>query len=526
MKLMSTKRYYILIPLLLLVIGLLVHKPSFNLSLYGDDWLSIYNCLGPAITHKVDPYFTGPLPGILTYLTAYGPTDCLIGLQYLLFGREYQWYYIISLALKIFVSFCFFLLIKDIFKGKLKVLAFLSAVLLLVGYTGIQNTDWAVYMIVYLSTGLFLLSLLFKNKYLIYNKSQYLVISFCLLEASLILLSIRLFPIIFFIPMMDLLIIFSRIYKVKYSRIIISDFLFVFSIFLFWLAGLFGLPGKIYSYGGWSAVAFLDFVFNHPVESIKSLLYWISVVVVPDRWLNTNSMYLLIGFLIFCFFMGAVLQYIKIKNVDSFWLVISITGFLVFLLSMWYYSPSRLAGSGERYLFLPFTFFCFFIATLINQRFFTAHFFMKRLSIVLIVILIVVHWSAVELEYSNLLSHGRNSKFVNQFDNLLFKSLRLPVNSKNFIYLDFDDGFTEHSILFGLGFKIIVLSKIWNTAYDPDIYDEKNKFYEVVKQESSSNHTKDAILNHVFAFQLRNNSLTDISHIIRGELLKVISTNN
>lgn len=514
---MSMKSKRLLVLLLLFIIGLLVHYPSFNLSLYGDDWLAIYNCFEPYYTNQVVPAYTGPLPGILAYLTPYGPSNCLTGLLYLFFGTHYQWYYLVSLFLKIFAAFSLFLLLESILKSR-KILALLSSVLFLAGYTGIQNTDWAAYMIVYFSAALFILALFFRNKFLVSKENKYLVFSSFLASASLVSSPVRLFPIIFVIPMIDLIIILSKVYKFKYLALVLADCIFILSIYLFWAIGLFGTPGKIYSYGGWSVGAFINFVSGYPIQAVKSFLYWISVVIVPDKWFYLNNWYILLGAFIVYLLFGSALELKRSRSVNALWLLISLMIFFVFLLSMWYFSPSRLIDSADRYLLLIFVSVCFFIPMLLGQAFFSSS-FMKRISLVLFLILIIAHWSAISEKYNFLLSHGRNSEFVNKFDGLVLSDLQLPVTDKKFIYLDVDDTSTQQALLFGLGVKILVLSKNWDMKNWPDTFDEKSKLFEKVKKESLYSNSTGDIIKHVFAYRLKGQALTSAAVSIRQELL-------
>lgn len=509
-----TIKYYLVIFLSLAVFGYIVHHPSFRLGLYGDDWLGIYNCLKAYYTGLTDPGNSGSLPGLLTYLTPYGPINCMTGLLYGLFGLDYWKYYAVSLFLKTLAAFFLFLLVESILQAHRKLLAFLSAMLFLAGYTGLQNTDWAVYMIVYLSVALFFLGLLFRQKFFLTAKNRYLAASLLLVLLSIISSPVRMFPAIFFVPACDLLVVMLRIRTIKLKSLFIGEGIFVLAILAFWGVGVFGTPFGVYSYGGWSVWSLFGFLTENPLWALKVFFFWVGVSIVPDIWASKYDLYIWAGFLGNILLMRTLYVAYKKKGLDAFWQVVAVLFFYFFLAGMWVFSPSRPIGSVERYLLLPFAGFC--LSTPFALRCLFSAEFNRRIFLAFI-LLILLHWVAVEREYSILLSHGRDRSFIDKFDRLLFSEIRLPVSSRNFIYLDFDDLFTQHSVLFGLGIKTLVLSGQWSAQDNPQIYDDKKNFLEALSKEMKSGKSWQVVVERVFAYKLEAGRLSILTPDIRVE---------
>lgn len=505
-------KHYILILLLLIGIGLFTHYPSFNLSVYGDAWQGMFNCIGPHYTGKTEFPFTGNLPGVLAYLTPYGPTDCFIALQYIFFGLNYKWYYILVFALKILIAFSTFLFVESILLKRQKLIPLLPAVLFLVGFPGIENTDWIIWSSVYFSTTLFVLSLLFKHKYLIYKQGKYLILSSLLTLGALISTPTRLSALVLIVPTIDTLILFSKVYKFNYSQLIISDVIFIVSAFILWLVGLFGAPGRVFSYGQLSPWVFIDFVSTQPLHALNSLFHWINVIVTPKGLALFDGSHLLIGTLFFLFFAKTTTLFLKRKNYDLLWLMISQITFLIFLLSMWVFGPT--AAPNNRYLLLPFVSFCFVAAFVV--KYFSSSRLYKGLTLFATVVLIFLHWSAVREFYDYLLANGRSSSIMNEFDSLVLTEIKLPVSSSKFIYINAGAP-TQHSLSFGLQHKLLVLSWNWNGNMAPSVYSQKAELFEALKKDAIRYSPLSTLINQIFAYQWDNQNLTSITADTRKE---------
>lgn len=499
--------------ILLTLTGIITHYPSFNFALYGDDWFVIYLYLVP----DGSPIRFGPLPGLLTYLTPYGPAIFLMGRLYEIFGTNYHLYFMVSLIFKIFASWALFLAVRQITKSRLA--SFLIATLFLVGFVGIQTTDWVFYMNTYLASGLFFLSLYYQFKFFETRKKRDLVSQYLFLISSIIVASLRLFPLIFIIPLIEISVLLSQKDKVLRTTVF-KITLFSSLILLLWLIGVFGGPGgQIYYAGAWTLKQFLEFIINNPLFALSSFLHWIGIVVFPTHPSVKILEPKVIGFLFSGVFILALLKSRK----DREKLILLISGGLIFfipLFFMWFYSNLRLTDSSDRYLLFPFAGFCILIGILSTSliKYFKAG------IIVLLIILIGTNFLATKAIYKYWLSIGRDKDYMQDVHGQIISSMSLPLTENDVIYLDFDDMAELQSVVFGLGFKILVLSKTLNKEYFPNIYDNNIKdakllIIKSLQDKISQGYTKEDLIERVFAFQSKDGILKNTTTDFRKELL-------
>ncbi len=138
-----------------LVIGIpllsyLFFKKTFNLALYGDDWLQLYNLWLSFDIHKQLSFFD-----IKSYLGAYMPQYFFLGIIRYVFGYEAQAYFAASLLLRIFSTISLFFLVREFTKNWFA--SFLSSIIFLFSAAGLQTTDWVFNMNTY--AGIFFLNL-------------------------------------------------------------------------------------------------------------------------------------------------------------------------------------------------------------------------------------------------------------------------------------------------------------------------------------------------------------------------------
>ena len=89
-------------------------KRTFNLALYGDDWLQLYNLWLSFDIQKTLSFFD-----IRSYLGAYWPQYFFLGLIRHFFGYEAPAYFALSLILRILASISLFFLVKKVSDSKL-----------------------------------------------------------------------------------------------------------------------------------------------------------------------------------------------------------------------------------------------------------------------------------------------------------------------------------------------------------------------------------------------------------------------
>ncbi len=510
----------LVILVILVLIGLLVHYPSLQMSIYGDEWIDVYHFNNPIPSEAQ----ISPLPGPLKYFTPYGFGIFLIGSLYQIFGTHYQWYFIISLIFKIFSAFCIYLiclkvplLIND-HKTK-QHLSLLTAILLLVGFTGLENTDWSHYMHIYLAAGLFLLTLFFQLDFLQAptNKNRNLTLLFAGL--ALIIGTVRIFPLVFILPLFDSYLFLIHKDTSFRKKVILKCLLFILTIGLFWAGGLFGYFFKIYSYGEWSLSKFMVVIITTPIESLKALLYWIGSVAFPDYLLSDINLILVLGFLILVLIIKSLSNVFNLKNISTQWRFLSSFLFLFFILVNWYYLPKSLIGSAHRYLFLIFVSFCLwlyiYLTHLLSQRA-----YLKNLIYFVLITIIVIHAGAVINKYNYWLSIGRDSQYIQKVDTQLKQDFPKPLTQKTMIYLMTNDESIKQSTIFGMSVKVAVFSKTWSDNLIPESIDDKNVLINKINDRINKGEEKIQIIANIYGYQVTpDKNFISITDSLRTELL-------
>lgn len=139
---------FFFIPLL----SFLVFKKTFNLALYGDDWLQLYNLWISFDVQKSLSFFD-----IRSYLGAYWPQYLFLGVIRHFFGYQPQAYFAASLLLKIIATISLFFLVKNLSKSMIA--SYLATLIFTLSAAGLQTTDWVFNMNTY--AGIFFLNLSF-----------------------------------------------------------------------------------------------------------------------------------------------------------------------------------------------------------------------------------------------------------------------------------------------------------------------------------------------------------------------------
>lgn len=135
-------------------IGLFTLYPSFDLALFGDDWLAFFR-----FRQHVDPGFSKYWNYLTYYLTPYGAQDILMGLLHKIYGYNSSSFYFASFILRTLAAFSFFPLVYYLTKNKLS--AFFASCFFLVTVIGLDTTNWVFNMPTYITIALFNIFLYF-----------------------------------------------------------------------------------------------------------------------------------------------------------------------------------------------------------------------------------------------------------------------------------------------------------------------------------------------------------------------------
>lgn len=220
---------FILAILIVLIVSLFALLPSFQLALFGDDWLEIwrfFNALGPNSSGQWN-YLT-------YYLTKYGSFDIAMGLLTKVFGYEPVYFHIASYILRIIATLSFYPL--SLFFTKNRLASFFSVLFFSVTTIGLDTTNWVFNMPIYATIAFFNLFLFFYLKSRESGRLKLLVISQLFFFLAIVTGSIRLTGILPFIILSEIFWLIqakkANLFKSSVFRIgiVLLTFLFIIQI--------------------------------------------------------------------------------------------------------------------------------------------------------------------------------------------------------------------------------------------------------------------------------------------------------
>lgn len=138
----------------ILLISLFTLYPSFNLALFGDDWLVLYR-----YATNLGSISAGFSKHLNEYLSPYGPTIVFMGILEQLYNYNSTLYYITSYLFRLFAAFSLFPITFYLTRNKLS--AFFAVLFFSVTATGFDTTNWVFNMPSYLAIGFISLFLFF-----------------------------------------------------------------------------------------------------------------------------------------------------------------------------------------------------------------------------------------------------------------------------------------------------------------------------------------------------------------------------
>ncbi|GEM_PF-1000808 len=187
---------------LVTIISFLVLKPSFHLSLTGDDYLGLWRYNGHLSGRE-----GGNWNAFSYFLSDYGPQDTFTFLIHSFFGFNPLPYFIASFLLRLIAALSFIPLVL-LLSGNPYVASF-TAVLFSVSTTGLETTDWSFNMPSYLA-------ICFMNMFLYFYTQQKQRFASVFTSAVLFLLAIISQPIrLMFLPLVVLLV---EVHRVRATR--------------------------------------------------------------------------------------------------------------------------------------------------------------------------------------------------------------------------------------------------------------------------------------------------------------------
>ncbi len=180
---------YILISLaIILILQLIALWPSFQLALFGDDWLAFWRAWINSDAN-LPAQAGGYLNPVKYFLTPYGPQDMNMGLLRGFLGLSSGSYYIVSFLWRLSVAYALFFMVLKLTNNKLA--ALFSGTFFAVSAIGLDTTNWVFNMTSYIGL-LFLIVFTFcyfRSRQL--RSYKIVVLAFIFLFLAIVIVPIR-----------------------------------------------------------------------------------------------------------------------------------------------------------------------------------------------------------------------------------------------------------------------------------------------------------------------------------------------
>lgn len=495
------------------LLSYLVLKPTFNLSLFGDDWEQLYNMwLEFEVRHSYRWL------DIKSYLGPYNFSYSYLGILNNFFGLNSAAYFYTSYFFRVLSTISIYLLVKFLTKDKMA--GFLSSLIFIFSIAGLETTDWVFNLNTYIGIFLFNLSLIcyLTSRSAVIFPNRYFLFFIPLLAATFMVVSTRMHGAIPFIILIDLILTFMLDkQKSKYTFIIrlIIPFIILFImmrigsfghlgsggftdrlklgmetaisllqkgqyIFLFFLPGLIGnivLPDSFaFSYVGSVSLRFASISFI----LISGLLSFLTLKIVYGKKILNIQFFTFLGFSIiwstvlfllhkfnpilppaqfFSIFVGGEifftigwLFFILKKDFPliSFGMAFSFFWLIAFSLIYWVFNPAVFFETTSRYLIMGAVGFAIFFGIFVSFLIKKNHHNLLAIPLVVLISWLIINFSASR-QYLTFLTTNRNSELAGSIWNSLTSSLTdLDTKNPTVFFLTSDNPYSLHwNMVFG-----------------------------------------------------------------------------
>ena len=330
----------------ILFISILTFLPSFNLALFGDDWLAFFR-----YAMHVAPKFPGEWINLIYFLTPYGAQDIIMGLLQKIFGFQGSYYQYTSFALRMIAAFSLYPLVFYLTKSKLA--AFFAILFFAVTTTGIETTSWVFNMPTYTTIALFNLFLYFFIVAREDKKHIFLTISLPLYFLAYIITPIRMHGSLLFLLFLEVFWIFQKkdrqTIKLACLRFLLLLLIFLIIKFIGQSLGPANEPIERFTLGVTTSLELikqgrLDFIF-YPLIMLGSML-------IPDFILPAgfkNAVLLLVGGLVLIITIYLIIKFFNRTNTSTA-LFLGISWSLLSFFFAWWWVPNTIYPTFHRYL--------------------------------------------------------------------------------------------------------------------------------------------------------------------------------
>lgn len=346
-----------------LIISLFAFYPSFNLALFGDDWLAFFR-----FREHVDPGFSKSWNYLTYYLTPYGSQDILMGILQKIFNYHSTWYYSFSYIFRLFASFSFYPLVFYLTKNTLA--GFFAVLFFSITSTGLDSTNWVFNMPSYITIALFNFFLYFFLKQRGGNNLFLLIVSALFYYLAYITTPIRMHGSLLFIFFLEVFWVLQE-RKFAVSKKAAIRFVTMLGVFLLirytgqsqgppqeaserFLLGIKAMF-QMASYGN------LDFIFN-PIVIFGSTV--VPDFILPFSTRGSRFFLLFIGGFMFFLTVYLLIKNFAEKKATAFFLGLS-WSILSFFFA-WWWVPQSIFPTTYRYLIVSAAGISILLATIIS----------------------------------------------------------------------------------------------------------------------------------------------------------------
>lgn len=347
----------------ILIISLFTLYPTFNLALFGDDWLAFFR-----FREHVDPGFSKSWNYLTYFLTPYGSQDILMGVLRKIFALESSWYYLISYIFRLFAAFSFYPLVLYLTKNRLA--SFFAVLFFSVTATGLDTTNWVFNMPSYITIALFNFFLYFFLKIRKKNNLLLLIVSALLYYLAYVTTPIRMHGSLLFIFFLEVFWVFQerKLTVFKEAAIRFAIMLGVFLLIRYtgqsqgppqeagerFILGIKAMS-QMLSQGN------LSFIFN-PIIMFGSTI--IPDFILPFSARNSRIFLLFVGGCLSLLTIYLLIKFLKEKTATGLFLGIS-WSILSFFFA-WWWVPQSIFPTTYRYLIVSAAGVSILLATLIS----------------------------------------------------------------------------------------------------------------------------------------------------------------
>lgn len=249
--------------LIVFLIGLIVFFPTFNLSLYGDDWLVFW---------RYDSFFpfsqsVNILDYLTHFLTRYGSQDILMGFLKSIYGYQSEYYYLSSFIMRILAAFSLYPVTFYLTKNKLA--AFFAILFFSVTTIGLETTEYISHITSYIGLIFFNLFLYYFLKSRETGRGKNLFLSGLFFFLTFVIVPIRMTGLLPFIMLIEFFWAIQNWGKAILKKVTLR-LSFIFLIFIF--INLIGNPFFFPSQGGVTKPPSNMFLINQTTDSVAFML--------------------------------------------------------------------------------------------------------------------------------------------------------------------------------------------------------------------------------------------------------------